>query len=78
MFSLLLKELIFILLAYGWLEGNVHASLINLETYFRLVTCVSEIKIRAQTYGTPLLPPGDCVLAIESTPRYILCIHHYI
>ena len=29
-------------------------------------------------YGTPLLPPGDCVLAIESTPRYILCIYHYI
>ena len=51
MVSLLLKELIFIFLflAYGWLEGNIHASLINLETDFRLVTCVSEIKIRAQT-----------------------------
>ena len=29
------------------------------------------------TYGTPLLPPGDCFLAIESTLRYILSVHHH-
>ena len=38
---------------------------------------IQDVLVR-HIYGTPLLPPGDCVLAIELTPRYILCIHHYI
>ena len=29
-------------------------------------------------YGTPLLPPGDCFVAVVSTLRCIVCFHCYM
>ena len=37
-----------------------------------------EYNVTWLNYGTPLLSPGDCILAIESTLRYILSVHHHI